>query len=374
MTSRAYHATVLAALLTLTLLPTAFAKDKKARPVDPATLAWPPAPAAARVRFVTSFHGEDIKGVRKQGLLERLAGVEEQLSRSSLAKPYGVAVDSKGRIFATDSVLSVIFVFDLEKKTVAFRGDKPPAALRKPVGLAIDAQDRLFVADAESHNISVFSPDGDLLTIFAADDLARPSGLAIDTFLHRLYVADTKARKVAIYDLDAFKPAGSIGRSMFDDASDGEPDKQLVSPTALAVDGDGLLYVVDTFLNRVVVFDPDGEFVRHIGDIGQGPARFMRPRGVAIDRDGHVYVTDAMAHLFQILTPAGQALLPVGKLGFQPGDFAVPATIAVDAFNRIVVADQNNRRIQVFRYIPEAETARSPTPAPSPSRTPQAAR
>jgi DNA-binding beta-propeller fold protein YncE len=361
MSRRAHVMHLLAFALLLTHA--AMAKEKKPKPPDPATLAWPPAPAPARVRFVASFHGEDIKGARKQGLLERLAGVEERASRSSLVKPYGVAVDSKGRIFATDSILSVVFVFDLEKKVIAYRGDKAPAALRKPAGVAIDAQDRLFVADAEAHNLTVFNPDGEVLSIFGADDLARPSGVAIDAPLNRLYVADTKARRVAIYDLGDFKLLGWIGTSLFESAAGVDPDKQLASPTALAVDGDGLLYVVDTFLNRVVVFDPDGEFVRRFGDIGQGPGRFMRPRGVAIDRDGHVYVTDAMAHLFQVLTPEGRALLPVGKLGFQIGDFAVPAAIAIDRFDRIVVADQNNRRIQVFRYIPDAEATRSVPPA-----------
>jgi DNA-binding beta-propeller fold protein YncE len=242
---------------------------------------------------------------------------------------------------------------------VAYRGDKAPAALRKPAGLAVDAQDRLFVADAETHNITVFSPEGEVLSIFGADDLVRPSGLVVDGPLNRLYVADTKARRVAIYDLDHFKLTGWIGKSLFEKAADEEQDRQLASPTALAVDGDGLLYVVDTFLNRVVVFDPDGEFVRRIGDIGQGPGRFMRPRGVAIDRDGHVYVTDAMAHLFQILTPEGRPLLPVGKLGLEAGEFAVPAAIAIDRLDHIVVADQNNRRIQVFRYIPESDATRS---------------
>jgi hypothetical protein len=114
---------------------------------------------------------------------------------------------------------------------------------------------------------------------------------------------------------------------------------------------------VDTFLNRVTVLDPDGEFVRHIGEIGAGPGKFMRPRGIAIDCDGHIYISDGMAHLFQILTADGKPLMPIGGIGRDPGRFLVPAGIAIDKFNRVFVVDQSNRRLQWFRYRTDEEAA-----------------
>ncbi|MBV9087461.1 MAG: 6-bladed beta-propeller, partial [Acidobacteriaceae bacterium] len=137
----------------------------------------------------------------------------------------------------------------------------------------------------------------------------------------------------------------------------GDESKLTYNPTNLAVDPDGLLYVVDTYLNHITVFDTDGEYVRTIGSIGDGPGQFMRPRGIALDSDGHIYVTDAMFQKFQILTAEGQPLLPVGQYGAQPGQLSVPAGIAVDKYNRIIVADQGNRRIQVFHYVPDSEAA-----------------
>lgn len=357
--SKTISAVALTALLAAPLFapPTAAAKGKKRQPVDVTKLLWPPPPAVARVRYVGAYSGEDVRGTRKQTFLERLAGVEDNTRKSMLVKPYGVAVDSKGRIYVTDTMLAAVFVFDLEAKTLDYRGEKAPAAFRKPTGITLDDQDRLFVSDSEAHNITAFSAAGDVISVFGTDELKRPAGMAVDSALKRLYVADVKARKVAVYDLTTLKFQRWFGKSPEEDLKPGDQDKILVSPSNLAVDADGLLYIVDTYMNRVAVFDTDGEFVRQIGTIGMGAGKFMRPRGIAIDRDGHVYVTDAMANLFQVLTADGKALMPVGNFGMNPGQFQVPAAIAIDRHNRIIVADQINRRIQVFRYVTDAEAA-----------------
>ena len=78
-------------------------------------------------------------------------------------------------------------------------------------------------------------------------------------------------------------------------------------PTNVAVDGDGNLYVSDTFNNRVEIFDADGKFIRAFGKAGDGPGYFARPKGIAIDSDGHVWVADAVQDRVQVFTPEGQA-------------------------------------------------------------------
>jgi len=354
--SRKSTVAALAVLLAVSLLAPAgsSAKDKKKKAADTAQLAWPPPPQVARIRFLGEYHGEDIKGKKKRGFLERLAGVPEATSREKLMKPYGVAVDSKGRIFVADSVLKLIFVFDLEAKSLEYRGDQPPASFNKPIGVAVDGQDRLFVSDADRHNITCFDPSGAVVSVFGADVLVRPAGLAIDLALNRLYVADAKARKVAVFDLASFQFLRWIGGV---DAPEGEPNTYFIAPTNVAVDLDGLVYVVDSFADHILVFDPDGEPVRSVGGIGSGPGRFARPRGVAFDSDGHLYVVDAMTHRVQILTPDGKPLMPIGGLGVNPGQFNVPAAVTIDQQNHVIVTDQMNRRIQVFQYVTDAEAA-----------------
>jgi sugar lactone lactonase YvrE len=332
-------------------------KNKKAQTqtIDYSKLAWPAPPAPARIRYIGTYSGDDILPKKKRGWLERLAGVPEEGSRSHMLKPYGVAIDSKGRAFVVDTLLRVVFVFDLESKSLEYRGDKPPAAFRTPIGAAIDEKDRLFVSDADLHTITCFSPDGEVLAVFGGDKLERPAGLAVDDPLRRLYVADAKARKVFVFDLDKLEFVRTIGTPM---NGDSEQLGAFIAPTNVAVDPDGLLYVVDTFNNKIQVFDTDGEPVRSFGRLAEGAGGFPRPKGIAFDSDGHVYVVDAMKNQFEILTRDGKPLAPVGALGPNPGQFNVPAAIAIDRFNRIFVTDQRNRRVQVFQYVTDGEADR----------------
>ena len=171
-----------------------------------------------------------------------------------------------------DSGQHKVFVFNLEKKELTFRGNKPPANLGVPIGVAIDDKDRLFVSDAVGHAITCFNANGEFLGIFGQGVLARPGGMAVDNDLRRLYVADIAASRVAIFDLDTFKFDRYIKYRL---PNKEEPLGLLGTPTNVAVDPDGLVYVVDTIPSRIEVFDTDGEYVRGFGQ--QGKRRILRP-------------------------------------------------------------------------------------------------
>jgi DNA-binding beta-propeller fold protein YncE len=351
----------------LILVPDGWARGKsqvrakrKPKPIpeaDAAKLMWPLPPRVARITYVTQVMGEkDLLGkkAKKAGWLERAAGVTVQdEERPRMKKPYGVAVDSKGLIYVADSLQRAVFVFDLDKKLLTFRGNQPPAHLELVVGLAIDDQDRLFVSDAKLHQITCFDPSGKFLAVFGEGDLLRPGGLAVDNDLRRLYVADVKGSRIAIFDLDTYKFTRYINSQP---PTKEEPNGLLGTPTNVAVDPDGLVYVVDTIPNRIQVFDTDGNYVRGFGEQGNTPGKFARPKGIAIDSDGHVYVADNEFNNFQIFSPEGRVLMSVGSFGPQPGQFLLLTGLAFDKQNRLVATDAGPvPRIQVFRYTPDAE-------------------
>ena len=55
---------------------------------------------------------------------------------------------------------------------------------------------------------------------------------------------------------------------------------------------DGLVYVADTFNDRIQVFDADGEFVDSIASSGSAPGQVFSPFGIAFNSDGALFVTD----------------------------------------------------------------------------------
>ena len=123
------------------------------------------------------------------------------------------------------------------------------------------------------------------------------------------------------------------------------------------MDKEGNLYVTDTLNDRVEMFDADGEFVSTFGKNGDGPADFERPKGIAVDCDGHIWVVDAAQSMVKVFNQQGQLLIYFGGLGNFPGQFMGPWGIAIGPSNEVVVSETFPGRVQVFRYITDAEAA-----------------
>jgi DNA-binding beta-propeller fold protein YncE len=360
--SRAPWATVVT-LIVLVCVQWSFAANKKkaknekpAAPpaVDLSKLVWPPPPDIARIQYVTSVRGEeDINPTtkkRKTSWMDRLAGVSLPAEQGKLAlrKPYGIAVDSKGAIYVADPGQALIFVFDLANKKVSYRGLQQ---VTTPAGLAIDDSDRLFVTDSTQHVVLCFKPDGSLEASFGGDKLVKPLGIAIDRENRYVYVADADLDKIFVFDADTYRLIRSFGQRSDATLAPGTFDRV----SNLAVDGDSNLYVVDTFNDRIQVFDADGQFVRMFGKQGNIAGCFMRPKGIAIDGDGHVYVVDAEFNNVQVFDSDGRVLMFFGDRGDSPGRFTLASGIAIDQNNRVIVSEQWTGRIQIFHYVTDAE-------------------
>jgi DNA-binding beta-propeller fold protein YncE len=370
----------LVAALAVTLSPNAHAgkKDKKKKKeeasqqalpqplVDTSKLVWPRPPDIARIRFLMELKGEpkppeEAKGKKKkQSWMDRLAGVQVQdytkpVLIHTLAKPYGVAVDSKGRIYVADTYVGAVFIFNLETNQLEFIRNGIDAHFKDIIGLALDDNDRLFVVDAGLHQVNVFDPNHKLETVFGADELGRPGGAAIDTENRFLYVVDTDKEQVAVYDADTYKRLRTIGGPA---KSEGDEDPgTFAKPTNVTVDPDGNVYVADTINNRIQIFDADGKFVSLFGKAGDGPGYFARPKGVAVDVDGHIWVADASQGRIQVFDKEGHLLAFFGQPGTYPGQFGLPAGLFIDKLNRVVVTEQLKGRAQIFRYSTESEIA-----------------
>jgi DNA-binding beta-propeller fold protein YncE len=217
-----------------------------------------------------------------------------------------------------------------------------------PVGVAVDEEDRLFVSDATLHSLFCFTAQGQLIAHFGASALGRPGGIAIDHARKRLYVADAKDSRIAVFDTTSFKLLTYIGSP----SKPNRPDNGTFNaPTNVAVDTRGEIYVADTWNCRVQILDPQGKFIRAFGVQGDSPGEFIRPKGIAVDSEGHIYVADAEFNNFQIFLPDGRPLLAVGALGTAPGQFALIAGLYIDSADRIYTTEMFRGRVQVFQYL-----------------------
>lgn len=330
--------------------------------LDHSKIVWPNPPAITRVRYLDIFYAEKFepsKAARKKSAwMDRLSGVatgETRVTRShfQLVTPYGVVVDSKGRLYVADEKVGAIFVFNTETKDVELIKHGLHARFKLITGLAIDDADHLFVSDSMARRVLVFNPQHRLEGTIT-EGMASPAGLAIDNTNRFLYVADADLDQVLVYDADSpHKLLRTIGTRSKNHELTAPGD--FSRPTNLAVDANGNLYVSDTFNDRVEIFDADGGFIRTFGKPGDGPGYFARPKGIAVDKDGHIWVADGVQDRVQVFTPEGRLLLWMGGHGNLPGQFGSIAGLTIDKNNRVFTSEQYPGRVQMFRYVSNEE-------------------
>lgn len=173
---------------------------------------------------------------------------------------------------------------------------------------------------------SLFGAETDISTML------RPYGVNADT--DRVYVTDPGSGRLHVYD--------RTRQRYF--SVEGWGEKNLTSPIGIAVDGNGNIYVSDSVLKQVFVFDREGKDLRSIGP----PDTFQRPAGIALNED-RLYVVDTHGHKVLVLSVTdGRLLFSFGKQGTEHGHFNYPTNIFVSSDKLIYVTDSMNFRVQVF--------------------------
>jgi len=135
----------------------------------------------------------------------------------------------------------------------------------------------------------------------------------------------------------------------------GDAPGRVIWPAGVAVDSQGIVYVTDEWLNRVSVFDGDGNFLQCWGISGEGEGEFDGPYGIVIDPQDNLYIVDSRNHRVQKFTKDGTPLAALGRYGSGEGQLDSPWGIASDSDGHIYVADHNNHRVQKFTSTGEFE-------------------
>jgi len=312
-----------------------------------AGLVWPQPPAPARIRFAKSVGGASDWGVARSWwgrAVDTVTGRHE----AQFVRPTGVA-ERDGVLYVADPGAQVLVILDGPRHRelrIARVGD---IVLVSPVAVTPGLQGTVYVVDSRLQQVLQLDRDGNLLHELTNKALLRPSSLAFDPVRHRLYVGDSKAHVVHVFD-EHGEMLGSIGGL-------GAGPGQFNSPTHVAVMADGSVVVTDALNFRVQAFDADGRYKFKVGELGDGAGNFSAPKGVAIDHAGHVYVADAMFDAVQVFDADGRLMLGFGEQGAQAGQFWLPNGLFINGTDQLFVADAYNRRIQVFQILPEAAAA-----------------
>ena len=235
--------------------------------------------------------------------------------------PLDVAVDGHGNVYIADTSNNAVRRVDGNGTitTVAgtgvrgYTGDNGPASqaqLAAPNGVAVDAADNLYIADYSNNRVRKVGLNGVISTVagngsagYSGDggpatsaSLRNPWDVAVAAN-GTIYIADTFNYRIRRVDPNGtISTYAGIGLSGF--SGDGGPatSARLDTPSLLALDGTGKLYIADRNNYRVRAVDPATHAITTAAGNGQsgvsgdgGPAiaaSFSIPSGVAVDPAG----------------------------------------------------------------------------------------
>ena len=234
--------------------------------------------------------------------------------------------------------------------TIGFVADQGGRGFHLPTDMAIRDDGRIFVASRSNTTaldivgIQMVTAEheffGQLYGYGSGDgQMIWPSALALDS-QDTLLMADDYLQRISVYDADGnfVSKWGSVG------GGDGEFD----GPSGMIFDADDNLLLVDHRNHRIQKLTKHGEFISSFGSYGAGAGEFNLPWGIALDREGRIYIADWRNDRIQKFTPDGDFLAAYGESGDGDGQFNRPSGLAVDADGNMYVADWGNQRVQVI--------------------------
>ena len=295
------------------------------------------------------------------------------VARTRFDDPYGLAMAADGTLYVADAgdnnrirrIGSDGTVTTLAGFEEGFAdGEGSAARFDTPSGLALDRSGNLYVADTGNHAIRKITPWGMVSTVAGTgvagfrDGVAAqaqfngPIGVAVDAH-GNVYVADTYNDRIRRIDAQG-QVSTVAGGERPGDADGLGAQARFDTPTALAVDADGIVWVADTRNNALRRIGPDGTVTTPYAV----QDALHRPMSLALTHDGLLYVGEmSWGRVIQI-SRAGQPLVLTGAT--QAQRLSRPAGLALDARGGLWVSDAGSHRLHRIVPVDAAIAAASP--------------
>jgi uncharacterized protein (TIGR03437 family) len=337
--------------------------------------------------IITTFAGN---GVISPGGGPSAYGDGGPATSAQLHLPMGVAVDTSGNVYIADTGDNTIREVTTDGNIATIAGDSfasyqgdaglaIKAELHGPEDVAVDSSGNIYIADTGNAYVRKVTTDGNINYIagdgtigFSGDGgyatsaaLVAPFALAVDSS-GNVYFAengDSRIRKIDAKSLDISTVAGN-GTPGFTGDGSTAISAELNSPTGVAVDSAGNLYIADSLNCRIRKVASGGSISTFAGNgtlsySGDGSAasqaQLNSPQGVAADAAGNLYLADTLNNVVRKVSPNGTISNFAGNGGAgSSGDGSAatsaqlhgPQGLAVDASGNLFIADTMNAKVR----------------------------
>ena len=336
--------------------------------------------------YVADWGNNRIRKITPAGVVTTFAGsgsysfADGTGTAASFKLPFGVAVDSSGNVYVADSdnhrirkitPAGVVTTLAGSGNATFADGTGTAASFYGPRGLAVDSSGNVYVAEYTNHRIRKITPAGAVTTLAGsglgqfgngtgtAASFRFPSAVAVDSS-GNVYVADTGNHRIR--KITSAGVVTTLAGAGYAGSEDGTGTAaSFYSPSGVAVDSFGNIYVADQSNNRIRRIELAGAEVTTLAGSGTAnfadgtglAASFNNPQGVAVDSSNNVYIGDTTNNRICKITPAGvvTTLAGSGSNSFADGtgaaaSFRSPIGVAVDSSGNVYVGDADNHRIR----------------------------
>jgi len=335
--------------------------------------------------YVADRFNNRIRKISSAGVVTTLAGSGTRAfangtgTEASFAKPSGVVVDVSGSIYVADAEDSRIRKISAAGVVTTLAGSGShgfadgtgtAASFNYPMGVAVDGAGNVYVADQFNERIRKINSTG-VVTTFAgsgtygfadgtgtAASFNGPSGVAVDC-TGNVYVADRSNHRIR-----KISPTGVVttlaGSGIYGFADGTGTAASFNTPSGVAVDRAGNVYVADAYNNRIRKISPAGVVTTLAGSGTAGysngtgtAASFYNPCGLAVDEADNIYVADFWNHRIRKISPEGEVTTVAGSgtVGYIDGSGTAaslyhPNGVTIDRVGNIYIADLSNKAIR----------------------------
>ena len=200
----------------------------------------------------------------------------------------GVTIDSDGNILMTNISKNCISKYSISGTFIVSVGKKGNEQMqfREPGDITFNTSNhKVYVADTGNCRVQILNSDLTFSSTFGEKgQFISPCGIACDS-TGKVYVAEV-ANCIHIFTTE--------GKFL--------TKFELYHPTCIAIDAIGRLYITSKTGHCVSVLTSDGKFVTSFGGFGEEPGQFNSPTGLAIDDNGVVYVCDTKNDRIQMFS------------------------------------------------------------------------
>lgn len=298
-------------------------------------------------------------------------------SLNNFINPTSILVD-EDYIYICDLFSSKVKVF---RHTGEFAGFFIEYPKMMPTSIAIDSNFNLWITDRNDDTVKVFSIDNNLKMIIGKIGSGKKefkTPLDIKILGDRVYVLDSGNARVQVFNL--------MGNYLYDFGTTGTDDGKLYCPNSFSFDKDGNLWIAESCLKRVQIFDKNGKFIKKVLDrfnsigaiekydnymvisnlddnklyivdldgkivdkIGDEiESKVYFPQGISVLSDGKIVVTNSGTSTISIFDEKGNFIKSFSSFGAAPGKIQYPLGLAVNSKDEIFVLDTGSHVVEVY--------------------------